>query len=65
MGEGFPASTRENINTFHVAFSPGGRAWAVVGSMLYVGEELGRRWRKSWDASEPILMIDMIDSPPR
>lgn len=55
--EGFPASTKDNINTFHVTFSPDGRAWAVVDRKLYVGHDRATRWQEFWAAPEPIAMI--------
>ena len=54
---GFPASTPDNINTFHVALCDGGQAWAVVGRTLYVGKVRASRWEAFWTATEPILMI--------
>jgi photosystem II stability/assembly factor-like uncharacterized protein len=55
--EGFPGSTKANIDTFHVTFTPDGLAWATVGRTLYVGEDRATRWRQAWEAPEPILML--------
>lgn len=57
VSEGFPDSTKANIDTFHVTFSPHGLAWAMVGRALYVGEDRATRWRQIWEAPEPILML--------
>lgn len=56
--EGFPATTRQNINTFHMTFTPDRRAWAVVGCTLYVSHDRGKGWQESWAAPSPIAMID-------
>ena len=55
--EGFPETTRGNIDTYHVAFSPGGLAWAVVGKALFLSRDRGRRWEAFWEAPEGIMMI--------
>ena len=57
VAEGFPATTRVNINTFHVAFGPGGLAWAAVQRDLYVGRDRARRWEKFWEAPGRIVML--------
>jgi photosystem II stability/assembly factor-like uncharacterized protein len=57
LADGFPRSTPENIDTFHVAFSAGGLAWAVSGSQLYVGWRRARDWSLFWEAPEPIRML--------
>jgi hypothetical protein len=58
IGDGFPASTKRNINTYHLAFSSNDLGWAAVGSRLYVGESRALRWRLFWEAPEYIIMID-------
>jgi photosystem II stability/assembly factor-like uncharacterized protein len=55
--EGFPASTRDNINTFHVALTPGGTGWAVVDDALYVGADRASAWREVRRLGEPIIMV--------
>ncbi len=55
--EGFPISTKENIDTFHVAFSSESTAWAVVDRTLYAGRDHARDWALFWEAPERILMI--------
>ncbi|MHC4480447.1 MAG: WD40/YVTN/BNR-like repeat-containing protein [Planctomycetota bacterium] len=57
VAAGFPASTTRNIDTFHVAFSPGGVAWGVVGRTLYVGRERASEWATFWEAPERIQML--------
>ena len=57
VAEGFPQSTPDNIDTFHVAFSEDGLAWATVGSDLYVGREQATQWSKLWEAPGPIQML--------
>ncbi len=57
LADGFPAATRRNINTFHVAFGPGGQAWAAVNSHLYLGERRATAWREIWHASEDITLL--------
>jgi len=57
IGEGFPSATKENIDTFHVAFSSEGTAWAVVDRTLYIGRDHARQWEPFWEAPERILMI--------
>jgi photosystem II stability/assembly factor-like uncharacterized protein len=54
---GFPASTRDNIDTFHAVFSPEGAAWAVVDNGLYFGGPRAREWSLFWEAPEPIRML--------
>ena len=55
--EGFPASTVDNINTHHVAFSTGGLAWAAVAGTLYVSRDRGLSWDAFWAAPAVIEMI--------
>ncbi|MGB2755442.1 MAG: hypothetical protein WBD75_10660 [Phycisphaerae bacterium] len=54
---GFPASTAKNIDTYHVAFSPAGVAFAVVGPALYASRDCGATWRRTWKAPESIRML--------
>jgi hypothetical protein len=55
--EGFHGSTKANIDTFHVTFTPDGLAWATVGKALYVGEDRAKHWRQVWEAPEPVHML--------
>jgi len=57
VADGFPASAAENIDTFHVVFSPEGLAWACVGRDLYVGRERATRWQRVWQAPGEIIML--------
>jgi hypothetical protein len=54
---GFPASTRNNIDTFQLAFSGRGTAWAAVEETLYKSEDRGESWEAAWKAPEPIGSI--------
>ena len=55
--EGFPETTRENIDTFQVTFSAGGSAWAAVEDTLYCSADRGTSWEVVWQAPEPIAML--------
>jgi len=55
--EGFPATSRDNIDTFAVGFSGEGVAWAIAGNTLYRGSGGGARWRRWWSAGGEIRMI--------
>ncbi len=55
--EGFPASTKGNIDTHQVVFSPQGLAWAAVGRTLFVGRDHARRWEPFGDLPASILML--------
>ncbi len=53
----FPPSTLANIDTYHVAFTADGVAWACVDQELFIGSEKGRLWEPVWAAPEPIRRI--------
>lgn len=55
--EGFPSSTRDNIDTFHLAFSARGTAWAVVESTLYRSADQGHTWEVAWQAPDLVAAI--------
>jgi hypothetical protein len=55
--DGFPPTTKGNIDTFHVAFSPRGLAWAVVDATLFVGRDRARRWSPFCEATQSITTI--------
>jgi hypothetical protein len=57
VGEGFPETTRENIDTFQVIFSAGGAAWAAVEDILYRSADRGMSWEAVWQAPEPIALL--------
>ena len=56
--EGFPESTRENINTHRIAFDKNGDAWAAAGKTLYCSKDRGVRWKAVWEAPEEIEMLE-------
>ncbi len=55
--EGFPKTVAHNIDTFHIAFSQGGRAWAAVDHALYTSKDRGKSWESAWKAPHKIRMI--------
>jgi hypothetical protein len=55
--DGFPPSTRTNIDTFHLAFTKPDTAWATDDTVLYRSQNRGKTWEAYWTASEAILMI--------
>jgi len=55
--KGFPKETSSNIDTFQIAFSDDGRAWAAVNHNLYVSSDRGESWSVYWTAEDPIKMI--------
>ena len=57
--EGFPASTKKNIDTFQIGFSNDGTAWAVVDNLLYRGLNQASRWSKFWEAPDLITGITL------
>jgi hypothetical protein len=48
-------SIRRNINTFHLAFTGDGTAWAVCGQTLHRRDPANGCWRPYWDAPTPKL----------
>ena len=54
---GFPETTPGNIDTFHIAFTPDGRAWSVAGRTLYNSQDRGLTWQATWEAPSKIEMI--------
>ena len=55
--KGFPESTTQNINTFHLSFSRNGMAWAAYDRILYRGKGPATEWECFWTAPEPIKML--------
>ncbi len=55
--DGFPDTTAGNIDTFHVAFTPDGRAWSVVDATLFGSLDRGLTWTPAWNAPSDIRMI--------
>ncbi len=54
---GFPASTRNNIDTFQIIFSSDGSAWAAVDETLYKSDDRGNNWEIAWKTSDEITML--------
>ena len=54
---GFPDAVSHNIDTFHLGFSPCGRAWAAVDKALYTSHDRGNSWESAWRAPDKIRMI--------
>ena len=55
--DGFPGTTAGNIDTFHVGFTPDGRAWSVAADTLYSSRDRGLTWASTWKAPSNIRMI--------
>jgi photosystem II stability/assembly factor-like uncharacterized protein len=55
--KGFPGEISSNIDTFQIAFSDDGRAWAAVDQNLYVSDDRAKTWSVFWTADAPIKMI--------
>lgn len=53
----FPSDTRENIDTYHVAFDALGTAWACVGKNLYAGRDRATMWKLYWSAPDDINVL--------
>lgn len=54
--DGFPDSTRKNIDTFHIQFT-GDHAWASDENNLYHSKDKGKTWELFWTAPEEINML--------
>ena len=59
VSDGFPESTRKNIDTFHIQFT-GDRAWASDENRLYHSRDKGKTWSLYWTAPEEITVISAI-----
>ena len=55
--EGFPESTRENIDTFHIAFQDKKTAWVTDEMNLFLSDDKGLTWKLFWTAPKEITMI--------
>ena len=55
--DGFPATTERNIDTFQVAFSADGTAWATIDDTLYKSDNRGKSWSVMWKAPVRIKQI--------
>lgn len=60
LADGFPPATARNIDTFHVAFTANGLAWAAVDDTLYLGRDRAERWETAWECDEPVRMLAPI-----
>ena len=58
--DGFPESTRKNIDTFHIAFHGKDMAWVCDEETLYLSGDKGTSWTPHWKAPEEILMISCL-----
>lgn len=55
--DGFPESTRMNIDTFHIAYAEEDTAWVVDSKSLLLSTDRGRTWTTHWEAPDEITMI--------
>lgn len=55
--KGFPTSTPQNIDTFHITFAGKEVAWVTAEEVLYLSRDRGETWTMFWEAPEEILMI--------
>jgi photosystem II stability/assembly factor-like uncharacterized protein len=53
----FPKNTKKNIDTYQVAITRTGTAWACVGDTLYVGRDRATMWEEYWTGSEDINVL--------
>lgn len=54
---GFPVSTRKNIDTFHIAYMKNDVAWVTDEKHLFLSKDRGKTWEHYWEAPGEILMI--------
>ena len=55
--QGFPLSTRQNIDTFHIVYMDEKTAWVADENNLYLSQDQGRTWELYWTAPEEILTL--------
>lgn len=55
--QGFPPSTRQNIDTFHIAYMDENTAWVADEENLYLSQDGGQTWELYWTAPEEILTL--------
>jgi hypothetical protein len=55
--EGFPESTRKNVDTFHIAYADEDIAWVTDEESLFMSRDSGKTWETYWKAPEEILMV--------
>jgi photosystem II stability/assembly factor-like uncharacterized protein len=53
----FPPTLERNIDTYHVAFTDDGTAWALVENRLYAGTEDARVWSLAWEAPDALRSL--------
>lgn len=56
ISEGFPESTKKNIDTFHIQYT-GSHAWVTDENNLYHSKDRGRTFELFWTAPEEIIVI--------
>ena len=57
VADGFPESSPDNIDTFHVTFTPDGTAWAIAGRNIFIGRDRASHWERFWRAPEAPIML--------
>ncbi|MCW4041031.1 MAG: hypothetical protein NWE83_09815 [Candidatus Bathyarchaeota archaeon] len=57
VSQGFPPSTRQNIDTFHIAYMDEHTAWVADEDKLYLSQDQGQTWELYWTAPEAILTL--------
>ncbi len=62
INDGFPDSTRKNIDTFHIKYI-GDHAWVSDENKLYRSEDKGRSFELFWEAPEEITVLSASASP--
>jgi hypothetical protein len=55
--QGFPPSTRQNIDTFHISYMDEHTAWVADEDRLYLSQDRGQTWELFWTAPEVILTL--------
>jgi len=54
---GFPESTKNNIDTCHIAYADTETAWVTDEQTLFMSRDSGKTWETYWTAPDEILMI--------
>jgi hypothetical protein len=60
ISDGFPESTKKNIDTFHIAFWGRDVAWVCDENTLYLSRDKGMSWEAHWKAPEEITLISCL-----
>ncbi len=58
--KGFPASTKDNIDTFQLVFDTDGTAWCAVGETLYRSDDRGHIWHTYWTAPATLKALASV-----